>query len=142
MITSIDHIAIAVPDLGAAIRRFLEDFGLPYEGTEDVESALTTTAFFSLPGCRIELIHPLKGEGPVAKFLDSRGGGLHHICFRTNDLDNDVARLKAKGYRFLSESPQPGAHGCRVIFIHPKSCDGVLIELSQQAEADVQKTHS
>lgn len=137
MITALDHIAIAVSDLEEAIRRFLDDFGLPYQGTEDVEPAKTTTAFFSLPGTKIELIHPLRGEGPVAKFIEKRGGGLHHVCFRSDALDADVSRLKERGYEFLSEEPQAGAHGCRVIFIHPKNCDGVLIELSEHLPADL-----
>ncbi|MCB9664572.1 MAG: methylmalonyl-CoA epimerase [Alphaproteobacteria bacterium] len=131
MIVALDHIAIAVPDLAAAIQRFADDFGLTYEGTEDVEPAKTTTAFFPVPGTRIELVHPLRGEGAVQGFLDKRGGGLHHVCFRTDDLEADMERLKAKGYRFLSEGPQPGAHGTRVAFIHPRSCDGVLIELAE-----------
>ena len=133
MITALDHIAIAVPDLDKAIARFLEDFGLPFDGTEDVEAAKTTTAFFPLPPTNIELIHPLNGEGPVAKYLEKRGGGLHHLCFRSDDIEADVARLRDKGYVFLSDEPSPGAHGSMVIFIHPKSCDGVLIEINQSA---------
>lgn len=133
MIIALDHIAIAVPDLERAIRRFLDDFGIRYEGTEEVEAAKTTTAFFPIDGTSIELVHPLRGEGPIAKYLDKRGGGMHHISFRTDAIDADVARLKEKGYQFLSDTPQPGAHGSRVIFIHPKSCDGVLIELTQPA---------
>ncbi|MCB1675772.1 MAG: VOC family protein, partial [Halioglobus sp.] len=76
MITALDHIAIAVPDLDKAIKRFMEDFGLPFEGTEDVEAARTTTAFFPLPPTSIELVHPLKGAGPIATYLEKRGGGL------------------------------------------------------------------
>ncbi len=136
MIRALDHIAIAVPDLTEAIRRFAEDFGIPFEGTEDVVSAKTTTAFFPLPGTKIELIHPLNGEGAVATFLDKRGGGLHHLCFRTDDLQGDMDRLSAKGYRFLSNAPQPGAHGTRIAFIHPKSTGGVLIELAQHPEEE------
>jgi methylmalonyl-CoA/ethylmalonyl-CoA epimerase len=135
MIVALDHIAIAVPDIERAIKRFMEDFGLEYAGTEDVEAAKTTTAFFPLPPTSIELVHPLRGEGPVAGFLEKRGGGIHHLCFRSDDIEADVARLKAKGYHFLSEAPRPGAHNCKVIFIHPKSCDGVLIELSQPDDA-------
>lgn len=131
MITALDHIAVAVPDLHAAIRRFAEDFGLELAGVEDVEAAATTTAFFPLPATSIELVHPLNGGGPIAKFLEKRPGGLHHLCFRSDDLDADVERLRAKGYRFLSDAPQSGAHGCRVIFIHPSSCDGVLVELNE-----------
>ena len=131
MITALDHIAIAVPDLKESIKRFMEDFGLKYKGSEDVEGEKTSTAFFPLSATSIELVHPLNGEGPIAKYLEKKGGGLHHLCFRTDDIEADVSRLKSKGYQFLSESTQDGAHGCKVIFVHPRSCDGVLIELSQ-----------
>ncbi|MCB9682027.1 MAG: methylmalonyl-CoA epimerase [Alphaproteobacteria bacterium] len=131
MILSLDHIAVAVPDLAKAIQRYAEDFGIALQGTEDVPSAKTSTAFFPIDGTRIELIHPLNGTGPVVKFLEQRGGGLHHLCFRTDDIEADMQRLSAKGYRFLSDTPQPGAHGTRVAFIHPKSTDGVLIELAE-----------
>lgn len=131
MIRSLDHIAIAVPDLERAIRRFADDLGLSFDGTEDVPSAATRTAFFPVPGTRIELVHPLDGQGPIARFLEQRGGGLHHLCFRTDDIEADMQRLREKGYRLLSDTPQPGAHGTRVVFIHPKSCDGVLIELAE-----------
>ena len=134
MITALDHIAIAVPDLEASIKRFMEDFGLPFEGTEAVEAAKTSTAFFPLPPTSIELVHPLNGEGPIAKYLEKKGGGIHHLCFRSDNIEEDVARLKAKGYQFLSEAPTDGAHNCKVIFIHPKSCDGVLIEINQPGD--------
>ena len=135
MITALDHIAVAVPDLEKSIARFAEDFGLPFDGREDVESAMTSTAFFPLPPTSIELIHPLNGRGPVAKYLERRAGGLHHLCFRSDDIHADVARLRDKGYEFLSDEPAPGAHDSLVIFIHPKSCDGVLIEINQPAAA-------
>ena len=131
MITGLDHIAIAVPDLEKAIQRFAEDFGLTFKGKEDVEDAKPSTAFFPTEKPSIELIHPLRGEGPVQKYLEKKGGGMHHLCFRSDDIEADVGRLKAKGYEFLTEEPTIGAHNCRVIFIHPKSCDGVLVELNQ-----------
>jgi methylmalonyl-CoA/ethylmalonyl-CoA epimerase len=134
MITALDHIAIAVPDLEKSIKRFMEDFGLTFDGTEDVEAAKTTTAFFPLPPTSIELVHPLRGEGPIAGYLEKRGGGMHHLCFRSDDIEADVARLREKGYQFLADEPSSGAHGSRVIFIHPRSCDGVLIEINQPAE--------
>ncbi|WP_040482097.1 methylmalonyl-CoA epimerase [Luminiphilus syltensis] len=134
MITALDHIAIAVPDLDAAIKRFMEDFGLPFEGTEDVVSAKTKTAFFPLPPTQIELVTPLNGEGPIAGYLEKKGGGIHHLCFRSDDIEADVERLAAKGYQFIGDTPTPGAHGAKVIFIHPKSCGGVLIEINQPAE--------
>jgi len=131
MITALDHIAIAVPDLDRAIERFLNDFGLTYEGSESVIPAKTTTAFFPIDGTSIELVHPLNNEGPIVGFLEKRGPGIHHICFRTDDIESDIERLKEKGYQFLSDAPTAGAHNTRVIFIHPKSCDGVLIELAE-----------
>ena len=131
MITRLDHIAIAVPDLQAAIERFAQDLGLQLAGREDVPSQSTTTVFLPVRGTQIELIHPINGEGPVAAYLAKRGGGLHHLCFETDDIDGDMRRLVEKGYRFLSDAPQPGAHGTRVAFIHPKSCGGVLIELAE-----------
>ena len=133
MITGLDHIAIAVPDLAKAIKRLVEDFNIECAGNEDVEAAKTTTAFFPLPPTSIELIHPLNGAGPVQKFLDKRGGGLHHISFRSNNIEADVMHLREKGYRFLSDTPQPGAHNSKVMFIHPADCDGVLVELTQPA---------
>jgi len=131
MITRLDHIAIAVPDLDAAIRRFCDDMGLTLAGTEDVVSAQTKTAFIPVPGTRLELVHPLDGKGAIQKHLDKRGGGLHHICFETDDIEADMKRLAGLGYRLLSDTPQPGAHGTRIVFIHPKSCGGVLIELAE-----------
>lgn len=135
MIRRLDHVAIAVPDLAAAIRRYQEDLGLPLAGTEDVPTEKTSTAFFPVEGTRIELVHPINGEGPIGKYLEKRGGGLHHLCFETDDLDGDVATLRAKGWQFLSEAPRPGAHGTRVIFAHPRSCEGVLVELAEHPKA-------
>ena len=131
MITHLDHIAIAVPDLAAAIKRFAEDFGLSLSGTEDVPTEKTSTAFFPIPGTRIELVSPMEGDGPIATSLEKRGPGIHHLCFRTDDIEADMARLTAKGYRFIQDTPKPGAHGSRVAFIHPKSTGGVLIELAE-----------
>ena len=131
MITRLDHIAIAVHDIESAILRFLDDFGLDYKGRESVLAAQTQTAFFPIQGTQIELIHPLNGQGPVQKHLERRGEGLHHICFETDDILSDMEHLKEKGYRFLSVEPQPGSHGTKVAFIHPKSAGGVLIELAE-----------
>ena len=131
MIKGLDHIAVAVPDLERAIRRFADDFGCQYQGTETVVAAKTTTAFFPVSSTSIELVHPLDGDGPIAKYLEERPGGLHHLCFRSDDIRADMAALKEKGYEFLHAEAQPGAHGCKVAFIHPRSCGGVLIEINQ-----------
>lgn len=139
MITGLDHIAIAVPHLTKAIERLVNDFGLTLSGQEDVIAAQTSTAFFPISSTSIELVNPINGAGPIAKYLDKRGGGIHHLCFRSDNLDEDVARLRLKGYQFLTDAPEPGAHDFRVIFIHPKSCDGVLIELNQPKNAYLHK---
>ena len=109
-------------------------FGLDYKGRESVLAAQTETAFFPISGTQIELIHPLDEMGPVQKHLEKRGPGLHHICFETDNIEEDFQRLKEKGYRFLSETPQPGAHNTKVLFIHPKSTGGILIELAEHPQ--------
>jgi methylmalonyl-CoA/ethylmalonyl-CoA epimerase len=135
VIRSLDHVAIAVPELDEAVRRFVEDLGLALEGTEDVASAQTRTAFLPVAGpTKIELVTPLDGAGPLVSHLEKRGPGLHHLCFSTDDLEGDVARLRARGWRFTTDAPFAGAHGTRVMFVHPKSAGGVLIELAELAE--------
>jgi methylmalonyl-CoA/ethylmalonyl-CoA epimerase len=99
-----------------------------------VVEASTTTAFFPVGSTQIELVYPLDGLGPVQKFLEKKGGGLHHLCFRTDDIEADMTRLRGLGYEFLSESPKNGAHHTRVAFIHPRCTDGVLIELAEHPE--------
>lgn len=140
MITRLDHVAIAVPHLDEAIQRFVRDLGLSLAGTEDLPTEQTRTAFLPVtnpgePAARIELVAPLANQGPIASYLDKRGGGLHHLCFVTDDIDADMERLRARGYRFTSDTPRPGAHGTRVAFIHPKSTGGVLIELAEHPAA-------
>jgi methylmalonyl-CoA/ethylmalonyl-CoA epimerase len=137
MITHLDHVAIVVEDLPEGVRRFVEELGVRCEGTEAVPEAQTDTAFLagSLDGStKVELVAPLEGRGPLKKYLGKRGPGLHHLCFATDDVAGDMARLKAKGYRFTTEQPTPGAHGTLVAWLHPKSTGGVLIELAQHPD--------
>lgn len=135
----LDHIAIAVPDLDASIRQWTEDLGLALSGTEDVVGSQTSTAFLPVTDAahpaRIELVAPLDGAGPIAAHIDKRGAGLHHLCFRTDDVNRDMERLRGLGYRFTTEQPTPGAHGTMVCFLHPKSTGGVLIELAEYPDA-------
>jgi methylmalonyl-CoA/ethylmalonyl-CoA epimerase len=135
MIVGLDHIAIAVPDLDAALARWSSELGLRHEGNEDVPSQKTRTAFLAIGDTHVELVTPLSGEGPIRDALDERGPGLHHLCFRSDDLDGDVARLRGAGWRFTTDAPTPGAHGSRVIFVHPKSTGGVLIEIVEPGDA-------
>lgn len=131
MILSLDHIAVAVDDLDEGIRRFVGDLGLMLDGVEDVESAVTKTAFLPIAGTKIELVAPLRGEGPIAKSIAKRGPGLHHLCFRVDDVAAEMARLKGLGWVFTTDAPTPGAHGTLVVFVHPRSTGGVLIELAE-----------
>jgi methylmalonyl-CoA/ethylmalonyl-CoA epimerase len=130
---TLDHIGIAVRSLETA--RIYEDMGLEVDHVETVESQGVKTAFLSVGGSRLELLEPTGESSPVAKFIEKRGEGVHHLCFRVDDIDAELERLKAKGYRLINESPVPGAHGCRIAFLHPSAGSGVLIELSQPEES-------
>jgi methylmalonyl-CoA/ethylmalonyl-CoA epimerase len=130
MTTKLDHIGIAVKSLDAA--RIYESLGLRVEHTETVESQKVKTAFLSVGDANLELLEPTSPDSPIAKFIEKRGEGIHHICLRVDDLESHLARLKAEGYRLVNEAPVPGAHGCRVAFLHPSAGNGVLIELSEK----------
>lgn len=132
MTTKLDHIGIAVKSLDAA--RIYESLGLRVEHTETVESQKVKTAFLSVGDANLELLEPTSPDSPIAKFIEKRGEGIHHICLRVDDLESHLARLKAEGYRLVNEAPVPGAHGCRVAFLHPTAGNGVLIELSEKIE--------
>ena len=128
--TKLDHIGIAVRSLASA--KIYEDLGLTIEHVETVESQRVKTAFLSVGDAKLELLEPTSPDSPIAKFIEKRGEGIHHICLRVDDLEAHLERLKAAGYRLINEAPVPGAHGCRVAFLHPSAGNGVLIELSEK----------
>ena len=128
--TTLDHIGIAVRSLEAA--KIYELLGLSVQHTEVVETQKVKTAFLSVGDSNLELLEPTSPDSPIAKFIEKRGEGIHHICLRVDDIEAHLERLKADGYRLVNESPVPGAHGCRVAFLHPSAGNGVLIELSQK----------
>ena len=132
---ALDHIGIAVEsiDSGLAIYRAL---GIELEGVEEVEDQKVRVAFLPVGDTRIELLEPTDDSSPIARHLERRGPGLHHICLRVTDIRAAMTNLAADGYRLLSEEPLEGAHGCLVCFIHPKSGGGVLIELSEPMTSD------
>jgi methylmalonyl-CoA/ethylmalonyl-CoA epimerase len=132
--TKLDHIGIAVRSLDAAAKIY-ETLGLTIEHTEVVATQGVKTAFLSVGDSNLELLEPTGPDSTIAKFIEKRGEGIHHICLRVDDIESHLARLKAEGYRLINESPVPGAHGCRVAFLHPAAGNGVLIELSEKVES-------
>ena len=105
--------------------------GLEVSGGEEVASEAVRVVFLPVGGTRIELLEPTTPDSPIASFIAKRGEGIHHLCLRVDDIRATMAELKAKGVQLLSDEPRPGAHGALVCFVHPRSCGGVLIELSQ-----------
>jgi methylmalonyl-CoA/ethylmalonyl-CoA epimerase len=126
----LDHIGIAVDSLDEGVG-FYRALGLELEGVEEVAEQGVKVGFLPLGDTRIELLEATGPDSPIARHLERRGPGLHHICVRVSDIRAAMAGLAERGHRLLSDEPQPGAHGCLVCFVHPKSAGGVLIELSQ-----------
>jgi methylmalonyl-CoA/ethylmalonyl-CoA epimerase len=127
----LDHVAIVVEDLDAAIRIYRDVLGLELVEVEEVAEQQVRTAIFGRGRGRIELISPtVKGSG-VARFLEKRGEGLHHICIEVEDIEAALEALKAQAAPLIDSSPKPGAGGARVAFVHPKGVHGVLLELRQ-----------
>lgn len=128
---TLDHIGIAVKSLDAS--KIYEDLGMTIDHVETVTTQGVRTAFLSAGDANLELLEPTGPESTVAKFIEKRGEGIHHICFRVDDIESHLAHLKSLGYRLINDSPVPGAHGCRVAFLHPAAGNGVLIELSEKS---------
>jgi methylmalonyl-CoA/ethylmalonyl-CoA epimerase len=131
----LDHIGIAVESLDAGLEIY-RALGIEVEGIEEVTEQGVRVAFLPVGEPRIELLEPMHDESPVARHLDRRGPGLHHICLRVTDIRAAMAKLREEGCRLLSDEPLRGAHGCLVCFVHPRSAGGVLIELSQPCGGD------
>lgn len=127
----LDHVAIAVKDLDRAIELYRQAFGLELEEVEEIPEQQVRTAIFGRGMGRIELICPTSSDTGVARFLERRGEGLHHICLEVDDIDAAMAELKRRGAPLIDDSPKPGAGGSRVAFVHPKGTFGVLTELRQ-----------
>jgi methylmalonyl-CoA/ethylmalonyl-CoA epimerase len=127
----VDHIGIAVADLEAAKRLYGDTFGLRLVFEEEIPTERVRVAAYDGGGMKLELLASTDPDGPIGRFLARRGEGLHHVCYRVDDVAAMLTQLRAQGIRTLDESPRPGAGGCLVAFIHPKSAGGVLVELSQ-----------
>ena len=128
----IEHIGIAVKSLEISNEVFAKLFGAPAYKMEEVESEGVKTSFFLNGPNKIELLEATNPESPIAKFLEKKGEGIHHIAFDVDDIISEIARLKTEGFTILNEVPKKGADNKLVAFLHPKSTNGVLIELCQE----------
>lgn len=128
----IEHIGIAVKDLEVSNEIFAKLFGAPAYKSEEVASEGVKTSFFMNGPNKIELLEATNPESPIAKFIEKKGEGIHHIAFDVEDIESEIARLKAEGFIVLNEIPKKGADNKLVAFLHPKSTSGVLIELCQE----------
>lgn len=133
MIGRLNHVAIVVPDLAAAARRYRETLGATVTDPVDLPDHGVTTVFVELPNTKIELLHPLGEDSPIAKYLERNAdGGMHHVCYEVEDIFAARDKLVAEGARILGDGqPRNGAHGKPVLFLHPKDFCGTLVEIEQ-----------
>ena len=132
MINKIEHIGIAVKSIKDSNKLFESLFGKSHYKIESVESESVNTSFFKLGESKIELLEATNDDGPIAKFIAKKGEGIHHIAFDVDDIEAEIERLKKEGFIVLNEKPKKGADNKLVVFMHPKSTNGVLIELCQE----------
>ncbi|HEX5614726.1 MAG TPA: methylmalonyl-CoA epimerase [Acidimicrobiia bacterium] len=132
LLTEIDHVAIAVHDLEAAIEYYRSTFGCEVEHRERVDSDGVEEALLKVADSYIQLLTPSRDDSPVAKYLEKKGEGLHHIGYRVADCAEALDSVKRNGHRVIDEHPRPGSRGTTVAFVHPKTAYGTLIELVQE----------
>lgn len=130
----LDHLGIAVPDLDAALEFWRDALGLELVDVEVVESEGVRTAFLPVGDASIELLEPMDETGVIARHIERRGPGIHHICMKVDGLQGHLDRLDGSDIRLVDRQPRPGAHGKNVAFIHPKSTGGVLLELAEPGD--------
>ncbi|MGE7759339.1 methylmalonyl-CoA epimerase [Peribacillus sp. NPDC097895] len=134
MIKNIDHIGIAVKSLDETLPLYTETLKLELEGIETVESQGVKVAFILAGNTRLELLEALSPESPIAKFIEKRGEGIHHVALGVDDIEDRIKEIKESGIRMIDDSSRKGAHHADVAFVHPKSTAGVLYELCERAE--------
>ena len=128
----IEHIGIAVKNIDESNDLFTKFFGKKHYKTEEVESEGVKTSFFKIGENKIELLEATNSDSPIAKFIEKKGEGIHHIAFDVDDIEAEIKRLKEEGFIVLNEVPKKGADNKLVAFLHPKATNGVLIELCQE----------
>jgi methylmalonyl-CoA/ethylmalonyl-CoA epimerase len=133
MIKNINHIAVIVPELDTALSFWVDALGLTLDRTEDVPAEGVNVAFLPVGGSNVELLKPTTTDSGVARFLEKRGPGIHHLCLEVDDIDATMERLREHDIQLINEEPQTGHGGRKYAFVHPKSTGGVLVELYQLA---------
>ncbi|MGI5843439.1 MAG: methylmalonyl-CoA epimerase [Candidatus Xenobium sp.] len=133
MITGVSHIAIAVRSLEETIPFYRDILGMTLEGIEVVPDQKVKVAFFLAGQTRIELLEATSEDSPISKFVAERGGGIHHLALRTEDVSAEIARMQEHQIRMIDSTPRGGAHHTRIAFIHPKAAHGVLLELTEES---------
>lgn len=128
-VLKIDHIAIVIPEIREALDFWQDALELPLEHQEEIPEQETLIAMLSIGEAEVELVQPTTETSGMAKYMEKKGAGLHHVCFEVDDLEAALGRLRDKGIRLINEEPVIGAGGRRVAFVHPKSASGVLVEL-------------
>jgi len=131
-ILRVDHIGIAINNIDEAKQLYHDLLGLDHAGSETVAEQKVTTAFFPVGDTEVELLESTAPDGPVAKFIEKKGEGVHHIAFRVDNVEAALEELKAKGIKLIDEKPRKGAGGAKIAFLHPKSTHGVLVELCER----------
>ena len=134
MKATLDHIGIAVGDLSQALAFYRDALGLDIEPPEEVPSQRVRAHFVPVGEAAIELLEPTSADSPIAKFIEKRGPGVHHVTLRVDDIRETLGRLKARGVRLIDETPREGAEGALIAFVHPASTHGVLVELKQRRQ--------
>ena len=131
-VLKIDHLGIAVNSIEEGKNFWSDIMGLGFEGTETVEAQKVTTAFFPVGESEVELLESTAPDGPVAKYIEKKGPGIHHVAFRVENIEEALAELKEKGVKLIDEKPRNGAGGAKIAFLHPKATNGILVELCQR----------
>ncbi len=131
-ISKVDHIGIAVKSIEDSLKFYEGVLGIKCQGKEEVADQKVITAFFPVGDTEVELLQSTSEDGTIAKFIEKKGEGMHHIAFRVDNIEKALKELKAKGIRLIDEVPRLGAGGAKIAFIHPKATNGVLIEISER----------
>jgi methylmalonyl-CoA/ethylmalonyl-CoA epimerase len=130
----IDHLGIATKSIEEALKFWQDSLGLENVHTEIVEEQKVRVAMLPIGESKIELLEPTSADSPISKFLEKRGGGIHHIAIEVEDIEVSLAKMKENGAKLIDETPRVGAEGCLIAFVHPQSTNGVLLELTQKSK--------